>query len=146
MAEPASELATHRWLGERSGRGELLDTDFEAMSLMQLYRASDRLFRRREAIEGHLMTLSEDGRGRSACVATPSGARARRRESLAVSPSVSKANCASSPRGSPSPVPRNADGRTLQVRKATRAEPGQRAIYQALGIDSEPGGVKKMTV
>ena len=51
MAAPASELATQRWLCERSGLGELLDVDFEAMSLMQLYRASDALMRHREAIE-----------------------------------------------------------------------------------------------
>jgi len=54
MAAPASELATHRWLSDRSGLGELLDTDFETMSLMQLYRVSDRLFKHREAIEQHL--------------------------------------------------------------------------------------------
>jgi transposase len=51
MAAPGSELATQRWLGERSGLGELLDVDFEAMSLMQLYRASDVLMRHRAAIE-----------------------------------------------------------------------------------------------
>ena len=36
------------------------------------------------------------------------------------------------------------DGRTLHVRKATRPEPPQLEIYTALGIDSAPGGVKKM--
>lgn len=54
MAAPASELATQRWLCERSALGELLDVDFEAMSLMQLYRASDVLMRHREAIEAAL--------------------------------------------------------------------------------------------
>ncbi len=39
MAAPASELATHRWLGARSGLGDLLDVDDESMSLMALYRA-----------------------------------------------------------------------------------------------------------
>ena len=34
---------------------------------------------------------------------------------------------------------RRADGRTLHVRKATRAEPPQQAIYDALGIDPAPG-------
>jgi transposase len=38
------------------------------------------------------------------------------------------------------------DGRTLHVRKATKAEPGQLKIYQALGINTSPGGVKKMIV
>ena len=54
MAAPGSELATQRWLCERSGLGELLDVDFEAMSLMQLYRAADVLMRHREALEGAL--------------------------------------------------------------------------------------------
>jgi transposase len=44
-------LATRRWLCERSALGELLDVDFEAMSLMQLYRAGDVLMRHREALE-----------------------------------------------------------------------------------------------
>jgi transposase len=54
MAAPASERATQRWLCERSALGELLDVDFEAMSLMQLYRASDVLMRHRAAIEAAL--------------------------------------------------------------------------------------------
>jgi transposase len=54
MAAPGSELATQRWLCERSGLGELLDVDFETMSLMQLYRAADVLMRHREVLEGAL--------------------------------------------------------------------------------------------
>jgi transposase len=54
MAAPGSELATQRWLCERSALGELLDVDFAAMSLMQLYRASDSLMRHREALEAAL--------------------------------------------------------------------------------------------
>ena len=41
---------------------------------------------------------------------------------------------------------RRADGRALHVRKATRAEPRQRAIYAALGVDPSPGGVQKTIV
>ena len=41
---------------------------------------------------------------------------------------------------------RRADGRTLHVRKATRAEPPQQAIYDALGIDAVPGGTRKNIV
>lgn len=41
---------------------------------------------------------------------------------------------------------RRADGRALHVRTATRAEPDQLAIYQALGLNPAPGGVKKMIV
>jgi len=43
MAAPGSELSTYAWLGERSGLGDLLGADFEAMSLSALYRISDRL-------------------------------------------------------------------------------------------------------
>ena len=39
---------------------------------------------------------------------------------------------------------RCADGGTLHVRKATQAEPEQRAIYDLLGVDPEPGGIKKL--
>ncbi len=34
---------------------------------------------------------------------------------------------------------RRADGRTLHVRTATAAEPAQKAIHDALGIDPHPG-------
>ena len=54
LAAPASERATHRWLRERSGLGELLGVDFETMGAMQLYRASDALMAHRDAIETHL--------------------------------------------------------------------------------------------
>ena len=54
LAQPASERATHRWLQTRSSLGELLGVDFETVSAMQLYRASDALVKHREAIEEHL--------------------------------------------------------------------------------------------
>ena len=54
LAHPASERATHRWLQERSGLGELLGVDFETVGAMQLYRASDALVKHRETIETHL--------------------------------------------------------------------------------------------
>ena len=54
LAQPASERATHRWLQTRSGLGELLGVDFETVSPMQLYRASDALVKHREPIEAHL--------------------------------------------------------------------------------------------
>ena len=56
LARPGSERATWGWLGRRSGLGELLDFDFQALSLMQMYRASDALMRHRQAIEAHLFT------------------------------------------------------------------------------------------
>ena len=54
MAAPGSERATHDWLGSRSGLGELLDVDYEAMSLSSLYRISDRLLRHKSALENTL--------------------------------------------------------------------------------------------
>ena len=56
LARPGSERATWGWLGRRSGLGELLDFDFQTLSLMQMYRASDALMRHRQAIEAHLFT------------------------------------------------------------------------------------------
>ena len=41
---------------------------------------------------------------------------------------------------------RRPDGRALHVRKTTQAEPEQQRIYQALGLDPGPGGVRKMLV
>jgi transposase len=38
------------------------------------------------------------------------------------------------------------DGRTLHIRKATRAEPEALAIYQALNLNPAPGGIVKMIV
>jgi hypothetical protein len=50
MAALGSELATSRWLRERSALGELLGADFEAIPPMRLYRTSDLLIRHRDAI------------------------------------------------------------------------------------------------
>ncbi len=41
---------------------------------------------------------------------------------------------------------RRDDGRTLHVRTATVAEPAQKAIYDALGIDPSPGGTRRTVV
>ena len=60
MAQPGSELATHAWLKDTSGLGELIDHDFEGMDLNRLYRASDALYKHREALQEHLF-----GRARS---------------------------------------------------------------------------------
>jgi len=60
MAEPGSERATWQWLTEQSGIGELMDVDFEAMSIMRLYRVSDLLVRHRQQIEAALFTNISD--------------------------------------------------------------------------------------
>ena len=59
MAAPDSEAATHRWLGQQSGLGELLEVDFERMPLMTLYRASDALMKHRERIERTLFDRAQ---------------------------------------------------------------------------------------
>lgn len=60
MAAPGSELATWRWLGERSAVGELLGVNFDTMPLMQLYRTSDLLVRHRDKIEEALFGRIQD--------------------------------------------------------------------------------------
>ena len=60
MVQPGSELATHQWLQQRSGLGELLDYDFGALDLMRLYRVSDQLLAHRAALEAHLYRQERD--------------------------------------------------------------------------------------
>ena len=59
MAHPASELATHAWLQQRSALGELIGYDYEAMDLNRLYRASDALYKHREALQDHLFAQAQ---------------------------------------------------------------------------------------
>jgi transposase len=59
MAAPDSEAATHRWLGQHSGLGELLDVDFERLPAMTLYRASDALMKHRALIERTLFDRAQ---------------------------------------------------------------------------------------
>ena len=59
MAHPGSELATHAWLQQRSALGELIGCDYEAMDLNRLYRASDALYKHREALQDHLFTRAQ---------------------------------------------------------------------------------------
>lgn len=54
MAQPASELATWRWLRNESALGEMLEFDFETMPLIRLYRASDLLLRHQVKIEAFI--------------------------------------------------------------------------------------------
>ena len=51
---PGSELATHKWLQERSSLGELLDYDFEKLSLYGMYKVSDQLLSKKKSIEKQL--------------------------------------------------------------------------------------------
>ena len=54
MAAPGSELATWRWLKQESGLGELVEFDFTRMTLMSLYRASDRLLAHQSELEAFI--------------------------------------------------------------------------------------------
>jgi transposase len=56
---PASERATHTWLCQRSGLGELLDFDFESTHLDQLYRVSDILLKHKDELEKHLERIEK---------------------------------------------------------------------------------------
>jgi hypothetical protein len=38
------------------------------------------------------------------------------------------------------------DGKTIHLRKATKAEPLQAVIYKVLGISAYPGGIQKTIV
>lgn len=59
MAFPASELATHQWLQQCSGLGELIEYSYEEMGLERLYRASDQLWKHKEALETHLYSQEQ---------------------------------------------------------------------------------------
>jgi transposase len=54
MCLPGSELATHNWLQNVTGLGELIDFDYGKTSLYSLYQVSDQLFKHKETIEAHL--------------------------------------------------------------------------------------------
>jgi transposase len=54
MCNPGSELATHYWLQNVSGVGELIDYDFNKINLYKMYAISDQLLKHKEAIEKHL--------------------------------------------------------------------------------------------
>lgn len=54
MCQPGSELATHYWLQNVSGLGELIDYDFNRINLYQIYKISDQLLNNKDAIERHL--------------------------------------------------------------------------------------------
>jgi transposase len=54
MCSPGSELATHNWLQNVTGLGELIDFDYGKTSLYGLYQVSDQLLKHKEVIETHL--------------------------------------------------------------------------------------------
>lgn len=60
MVTPGSELYTHGWLQCQSGLGELIEHDFSATGLMQLYRVSDLLYKHKDKLEAFLYRRERD--------------------------------------------------------------------------------------
>jgi len=60
MAGVGSELATYNWLMKQSALGELLEVDYESLSLMTMYRAADALWKHSAQIEQTLFTRITD--------------------------------------------------------------------------------------
>jgi len=60
---PASERATHVWLVQNSGLGELIGFDFQKTSLNDLYRISDVLLRHKNTLEQHLESIEQSIHG-----------------------------------------------------------------------------------
>jgi transposase len=54
MIVPGSELATHYWLQNHTGLGELLGYDYETMKLTRMYQTSDILLKHKKELEQHL--------------------------------------------------------------------------------------------
>jgi transposase len=57
---PASERATHHWLQNCSGLGELIGNSFATIHLSDLYKISDRIFEHKNKIENHLCEKEKD--------------------------------------------------------------------------------------
>jgi len=54
LLSPASELATHQWLLNRTALDDLMDTSFASFSQDRIYRVSDMLLKHKAGIEAHL--------------------------------------------------------------------------------------------
>jgi transposase len=59
MVHPGSERETHRWLQDNSALDELIDYDYEKLSLDRLYQVADQLLTHKKAIESHLEQQEE---------------------------------------------------------------------------------------
>jgi len=66
---PDSERATHTWLCNDSGLGELLDFDFKKASLDKLYQISDKLLIHKDELEKHLETTEKIYHGYKSTIA-----------------------------------------------------------------------------
>lgn len=66
---PDSERATHFWLCNTSGIGELLDFDFGKSSLKKLYKISDKLLQHKDWLERHLEHIESKFHGYKSTIA-----------------------------------------------------------------------------
>ncbi len=66
---PASERSTYRWLRHHSGLGELIDFNFDNISLNKLYQISDILLSHKDSLESHLEKVEENFHGYKSTIA-----------------------------------------------------------------------------
>jgi transposase len=68
-ASPNSERSTYHWLRHHSGLGELIDFDFNNISLNKLYQISDTLLSHKDSLESHLEMVEENFHGYKSTIA-----------------------------------------------------------------------------
>ena len=68
-ASPNSERSTYHWLRHHSGLGELIDFDFNNISLNKLYQISDTLLSHKNSLESHLEMVEENFHGYKSTIA-----------------------------------------------------------------------------
>jgi transposase len=66
---PDSELSTHAWLRNESGLGELLNFDFNNISLRKLYEIADKLLPHKDALESYFEDIECSFHGYSSTIA-----------------------------------------------------------------------------
>ena len=66
---PDSERSTHRWLCNESGIGELIDFDFNKISLNRLYEISDKLLKHKNFLETTLQKIEQKNHGYQSTIA-----------------------------------------------------------------------------
>ena len=60
MVHPTSERGTHLWARHISGLADLLETDFQHLSLNTLYEVSDKIYEHQQSIEAYLAAKERD--------------------------------------------------------------------------------------
>ncbi len=60
LVEPGSERHLHRWAQHLSGLDELINTDFNRLSLNSLYKMTDLIYEHKTEIEAHLRAREND--------------------------------------------------------------------------------------